>query len=50
MLFAQTSTGAALQGKNLLFESLFSILDNPCAGSALPPSIHYANVIRMNFV
>ena len=51
VLCSYTSTGAALQSKSLLWESLFSILDNPCDGSDLPSAIQCAyDIIRMNSV
>ena len=51
VLCTYTSTGAALQSKSLLWESLFSVLDNPCDGSDLPSAIQCAfDIIRMNSV
>ena len=51
VLCTYTSTGAALQGKSLLWESLFSVLDKPCDCSDLPSAIQCAyDIIRMNSV
>lgn len=50
-LYTYTSTGAILQSKSFLWESLFLFLDNPCDGSDLPSTIQYAfNLISMNSV